>query len=327
MPDTPLGNKDGWSAGRIGCALALGAAAVVSVRGAWLDIAHIAWLDEESSQIWLVVPIMLLLLGIRREKLRATMPRSSFYGTLLVIVGWVLSWYGYFNAIQSLWHLGAVVLLVGAVWTALGTRVMLKALPAVMVALFFVPVPGRIRSEIAMPMQQATAVAAEAILVIFGQNVERTGMMLSFNGKAVVRIDEACNGMRMVFALLLVCYGYAMATPLKGYVRFLVIGLSPVLAVACNIIRVVPTALVYAHADQGTGDMVHDLSGWAMVFLAYGFLMGVFAILEWAEVPVMRGGNHPEPVEQSEPIAMTTSTTKQPTSPVRPRLSDEGGAA
>ncbi|MFI4859104.1 MAG: exosortase/archaeosortase family protein [Phycisphaerales bacterium JB063] len=328
MPDTRLSNKDGWTAGRIGCALALGAAAVLSVRGAWLDIAHIAWVDEESSQIWLVVPIMLLLLGVRRDKLRAVFPAASFYGTLLVVAGWGLSWYGYFNAIQSLWHLGAVVLLIGAVWTALGTRVMIKALPAVMVALFFVPVPGRIRSEIAMPMQQATAIAAEAILIIFGQNVERTGMMLSFNGKAVVRIDEACNGMRMVFALLLVCYGYAMATPLKGYVRFLVIGLSPALAVACNIIRVVPTALVYAHADQGTGDLVHDLSGWAMVFLAYGFLMGVFALLEWAEVPVMQGDGEPAALPAAPPAQATAPSPQRTTTPpVRPRLSDEGGAA
>ena len=34
--------------------------------------------------------------------------------------------------------------------------------------------------------------------------------------------------------------------------------------------------------------MVHDLSGWAMVFLAYGFLVGVFRVLEWAEIPVMQ---------------------------------------
>ena len=271
MPETGIGKQSGWTTGRIGCAVALGAAAVLSVRGAWLDIAHIAWVDEESSQIWLVVPIMVLLLAVRRDALKHLLPHSSFGGTLLVALGWAMSWYGYFHAIQSLWHLGAVVVTIGAVWTVFGNRVMLKALPAVMVALFFVPVPGRIRSEIAMPMQQATAVAAEAILVIFGQNVERTGMMLSFNGKPVVRIDEACNGMRMVFALLLVCYGYAMMTPLKGYVRVLVIGLSPALAVSCNIIRVVPTALVYAYADKGTGDMVHDLSGWAMVFLAYVF--------------------------------------------------------
>lgn len=296
MPETRVGKQDGWTAGRVGCAVALGAAAVLAVRGAWLDIAHIAWLDEESSQVYLVVPIMVLLLAVRREVLRRAVPASSIFGTLLVAAGWAMSWHGYFHAIQSLWHLGAVLLLVGAVWTVLGTGVMLRAMPAVLVAVFFVPVPGRVRAEIAMPMQQATAVAAEAVLVVLGQDVERTGMMLSFNGRAVVRIDEACNGMRMVFALLLVCYGYAMATPLKGYVRLLVIGLSPLLAVLCNIIRVVPTALVYAHADAETGDMVHDLSGWAMVFLAYGFLMGVFRILEWADVPVMQ----PEP-PQADP--------------------------
>lgn len=288
MPDIGHNRRDGWTAGRIGCAIALGLAAVVAVRGAWLDILHIAWVDEESSQVWLVVPVMVMLLAVRRKALSRAEPASSFFGSLLVAVGWAMSWYGYFHAIQSVWHLGAVVLLVGAVWTALGSRVMLRAMPALVVAAFFAPVPGRIRAEIAVPMQEATAVAAEVVLVTFGQDVERTGMMLSFNGRPVVRIDEACNGMRMVFALLLVCYAYAMATPLKGYVRLLVIGLSPLLAVVSNIIRVVPTALVYAYAEKDTGDMVHDLSGWAMVFLAYGFLAAIFRVLEWAEVPVLR---------------------------------------
>ena len=301
MPETGHIRQDGWTAGRIGCAIALGLAAVVAVRGAWLDILHIAWVDEESSQVWLVLPVMALLLAVRRKSLSQAEPMSSLFGTLLVAVGWAMSWYGYFHAIQSTWHLGAVVLLVGAVWTALGSRLMLRAMPALLVALFFVPVPGRIRAEIAMPMQQATAIAAEVVLVTFGQDVERAGQMLSFNGRPVVRIDEACNGMRMVFALLLVCYAYAMATPLKGYVRLLVIGFSPLLAVGCNIIRVVPTAVVYAYADQGTGDMVHDLSGWAMVFLAYGFLAAIFRTLEWAEVPVLRTGS-----PEADPAAITT---------------------
>jgi len=307
MSDIGHNRRDGWSAGRIGCAIALGVAALIAVRGAWLDILHIALIDEESSQVWLVVPIMVLLLAVRRKALAPIEPASSFVGPLLVVIGWAMSWYGYFHAIQSAWHLGAVVLLVGAVWTALGSRVMLRAMPALAVAVFFAPVPGRIRAEIAMPMQEATAVAAEVVLVTFGQDVERTGMMLSFNGRPVVRIDEACNGMRMVFALLLVCYAYAMAAPLKGYVRLLIIGLSPLLAVGSNIIRVVPTALVYAYAEKDTGDMVHDLSGWAMVFLAYGFLAAVFRLLEWAEVPVMRPAKpaaEPAPAPQKpRPIA------------------------
>lgn len=286
MPETGLRQQDGWTAGRIGCAIALGVAALVAMREAWLDILHIAWVDEESSQIWLVVPIIVLLLAIRRKALRESLPASSYFGTALAAFGWALSSYGYFNAIQSFWHLGAVMLLVGAVWAVLGSRVMWVALPAVMVALFFVPVPGRVRMEIALPLQQATAYAAEAVLVTLGQDAERTGMMLSFNGRPVVRIDEACNGMRMVFALLLVCYAFAMANPLRPALRFVVIALSPVLALLCNIIRVVPTALVYAYADEGTGDMVHDLSGWAMVFLAYGFLAALFRVLEWAEIPV-----------------------------------------
>jgi exosortase/archaeosortase family protein len=59
-----------------------------------------------------------------------------------------------------------------------------------------------------------------------------------------VAIGEACNGMRMTFALVLVSFAFALTTPLNGYVRVLIVLLSPVSAVIANVIRLVPTVWV-----------------------------------------------------------------------------------
>lgn len=287
-----------WPAGRIFAAGLLALCALAAGSWAWLDIAHIAQIDEESSQVLLALPVVGWLLWAYRKPILQTRPEASLLGPALVAVGWALSWYGYFHAAQSFWHLGAVIMLVGGVWAVLGDKVMLRSWPALVALLFLIPVPGRLRLELAVPLQELTARGAEFVLIMLGYSVQRTGLVLEYNGKPV-RIDEACNGMRMVFALLLVCYGYAMATPLRPYVRVIFIALSPLLAVGANIVRVVPTTIVYGTSGDTAGDTFHDMSGWAMIAVAFFLLMGIVRLLEWAELPVIvpesqRPGNRPD---------------------------------
>jgi exosortase len=109
---------------------------------------------------------------------------------------------------------------------------------------------------------------------------------LSINGMSVA-VAEACNGMRMVFALVLVSYAFAFGTPLRGYVRTIILMLSPVAALACNIPRLVATVLVYAYGgSKETGDWFHDIAGWFMLPFAFLLLLGITRALRWALLPV-----------------------------------------
>ena len=124
-----------------------------------------------------------------------------------------------------------------------------------------------------------------------GMMVDRHGNQLSLNGEDVY-IQEACNGMRMIITLILVSYVFAFATPLRGYVRLLVTGiLSPLTAIACNVIRLVPTVWMFGRAakDPALLDAAyrfHNTCGWVMLVVAFLLLMGVVRLLRWALVPV-----------------------------------------
>ena len=159
------------------------------------------------------------------------------------------------------------------------------ALPAVVALAALVPVPNLLRQDIALPLQKITANGAEIVLVAFGFDVQRLGQTLFYKDKPIT-IEEACNGMRMVFALLLVCYCFVMAQRFNPFARLVLIALSPLLAVLCNIIRVVPTVIIYGESGDAAGDMFHDLSGWAMIALAAVMLLGLIRVLRWAEVPI-----------------------------------------
>ena len=93
--------------------------------------------------------------------------------------------------------------------------------------------------------------------------------------------------MRMVFALLLVAYCFAFSLPLRQYVRVLVLVISPICAVICNIIRTVCAVWVYAHY-HASADLFHAVSGWVMLLVAFGLLLSIVRLMRWTLVPVTR---------------------------------------
>ena len=154
------------------------------------------------------------------------------------------------------------------------------------VMVFLVPVPGRLRQEIALPLQSwICANHRRNPLSLFGVPIEVQGISLVYNGQQV-NIAEACNGMRMVFTLVLVSYIFAFITPLRGYVRAIILAASPLTAIVCNVIRLIPTVWVFGHASTEFAERFHDVSGWVMLVVAFLLLMSIVRIMRWAMVPV-----------------------------------------
>jgi exosortase len=266
-------------------AVGLVLAGVFVTSDAWLDMARIAMRDEESSQILLVPVIAALMVWVRRRRLRHCRPVGQWIGPVIALLGAAIYVLGDMRLIQSFWHGGAVLVCVGCALTILGTDVLRNFFPVFLVLVFLVPVPGRIRYRVATPMQTATASVTQETCDVLGLPVDRSGNLLRFQGVDVA-IGEACNGMRMTFALMLVSAAFAFTTPLRGYVRLLIIVLSPLSAVLCNVIRLIPTVWVFGNCERPTAEWFHDISGWVMLFFAFLLLMGVIRLLRWITVPV-----------------------------------------
>lgn len=297
-------NKAQWTQMSL-IAVAMIIAGVFLTLDAWKDIYFIASKDEEASQVWLVPPVVAWLVYVRRGRFRNCRPLGSLSGAALVLFGWLLSYIGYYNNVQAFWHFGAVLVPVGAMVSVIGRDLIRKFFPAFLVLVFLVPVPGHIRQGISGPMMQKTAIVTESVTDFLGMPVERSGNQLTYNGQPL-NIAEACNGLRMVFSLLLVSYAFAFGEPLRHYVRLLILLASPISAIVCNVIRMIPTIWVYGHAqvilnffsikpskgqtisDMGKtlGDQFHNVAGWVMLIIAFLLLMGIIRILQWALLPV-----------------------------------------
>lgn len=262
-------------------------AAILVCFESWREIfLEFAYRDEEYQHIFIVPFVAVAMIWVRRMRFRHCRPTGTLLGPLLMLAGWALSYYGFNRQTTSAYHLGGVLVMLGAVVSVLGKTVLFRFAPAVLVLLFLVPVPGQLRQAIAIPLQDGTAQVSKFLLDLMGVESDLSGNLLTVNGKPVM-IAEACNGMRMVFPLLLIGYGFAFALPLRQSVRVLIILFSPVVAIACNVVRAVPTIWLAGNHPE-IYPAFHSYSGWVMLPIAFMLLLILIKILEWAMVPVKR---------------------------------------
>jgi exosortase len=276
-----------WNAWHALGAAVMAALGVAATFPAWADIFEIAYKDEEYSHIFLVPLVAIWMVWVRRARFRYCRVSGTGIGLLAAAVGWAVSSYGYHHGHQALWHGGAVMVVVGCILCVLGKQALFQFLPAVAVLVFIVPVPGLIRQRMAIPLQTWTAQISEVILEVAGIPVERSVNQLTVNGKPV-EIAEACNGLRMVWPLILMSYAFSFGLPLRNSVRLVLLLASPLSAIFCNVVRILPTIWVYSHHTDDVGRKFHDYSGWLMLPIAFLLLLGIIKMLDWALIPVRR---------------------------------------
>jgi len=265
-------------------ALLLGLGLWLNRQPLW-DILDIGLRDQDQTHIFLAPAVALWLVWLRRSRLRYVMVQPSFVGLAVAAFGWLLSWWGFQTGTQVAWHAGAVMSLLGIVLSMTGMTPVVLLGPVFAVLMFMLPIPGEIRHKIAWPMQTLATNFTHAMLELIGVSAIKTGNVIIINGEQVA-VGEACNGMRMVFALALVVYAIAFGWPLKAGTRAFLLAASPLIAIVCNVIRLVPTSLMFGYGGSELAQRFHWLAGWVMLPVAVVMLMALLRAIRWLEFPV-----------------------------------------
>ena len=256
-------------------AAALSLVATVAFVEVWIDILRMGATREELSYVLLAPAVIAWIAWGRRDRLAKCLMRGGWIGIVAILGGWLLHRYSY-GTDRFFWRVGAVAALGGAIVAALGRDVMWKFAPAFAAMAFLIPISPMGRYALAQPLQDATTVVTQESCEAIGLEVTRSGNLLTINGQPVT-VAEACNGMRMIVTLFMVCYVVAFTTPGAGpWSRLVVLALSPLVAIVANVIRLVPTVWLFGNSSPETAESFHELSGWVMTVLAFLTLMGVF---------------------------------------------------
>ncbi len=276
---------NGWRRSYVFGLIALAAAAVALTWRGWYDLGWLAVNDEESSHLMLVPMVVAYLLWQRWGTVLNSPPRIGWIGPVLLGLGIFVWEYGYRYDFRVGDHIGAVLVLAGTVACITGDRFVLRLWPVFLVLAFLIPVPYTIRVAIAVPLQRANAAVAYEILSVAGLEILRYGSVLELNGQQI-GVAEACNGMRSILAVLLVCYAMAFATQIRAWARLMLLLATPLIALSANIVRLLLTVLAYGFGSASTADTLHDLLGWATIALSFGFVWAVIALARWLMIPI-----------------------------------------
>jgi len=256
---------------------------------AWMDMYGRAISDTENGQALFAPVVAFYLFWVRRSRTQFIGYNPSFTGLAIIIAGYVALNWGIESNTLVVWHLGAIFMLIGSLLTIMGMEFLKQFAPALVALLFIIPTPGIVRIALAEPMQELATELTMGVLDGIGVNAIKQGLVIQVGNPPIdVAIGEACNGMRMVFALSLVVFGFVFSAPFRSEVRIGLLLISPLIALCCNIIRLVLTSIVYGFSTQGFADAFHWYSGLAMIPMSLIMLFGVIKILTWLDIPCMR---------------------------------------
>ena len=273
-----------WAPREIALAAILFGVAIWVGRDAFADIWRVGISHPDQTHILLVPFVAAWLLWVRRSRLRYLGYHPSLLGPVVIAIGWVMAWAGYETDIRVAWHVGAIMTVVGAVLSVVGKAALRQFLPVIGVLIFLVPVPAFVRTELAVPLQNMATATTHFFLDLFGILSTREGNVIVIKGQQVA-VGEACNGMRMVFSLTLVVYAFVFSISFKPTTRLVLLALSPVIALVCNVIRLIPTSLVYGYGTTEAAESLHNWAGWVMLPIAVLIMMAILRVFHWLELP------------------------------------------
>jgi exosortase len=149
------------------------------------------------------------------------------------------------------------------------------------------PWPHRIQTQISLPLQQWATGSAVFCLELLGYEVTQDGNVINM-GNTSVAVAEACNGLRMVTAFLVISALMVLLTRRDLWEKLVVLVSSLPIAYLCNVIRLTVTAMLYkVIASESVRDMIHSSAGYAMMPLALAFVVGEFWLLKQLTAPPM----------------------------------------
>lgn len=265
----------------VGCLLV-----IVAFRSPLLDVYHLSLRNSDLSYVWLVPFLAGYLAWIRRIRWRTWHHRPSWIGVAIVVAALVLSWYGRYYDILVFWHVGAPIALIGVLVSVFGAGILRAFGPALLVLCAVAPVPGVVRRQLAIPLQDLASHITTFVLDSFDVPVRSVGHLIEINGIAVA-VGEACNGMKLILPLLLIIFTLVFSLSLRGAARAALIAMSIPLALVVNIVRLLPTAIAYGYFPD-SAETVYRISGFVMIPLAILMMLGLLRFLEAIDVPVAR---------------------------------------
>jgi exosortase len=264
------------------------------------------WQTNEDYSAGQLVPIVAVFLLWRERRALRQYPLAPCWwgGVALLVLAQIARTYGLLSLRSSPEWYALVLTVAGLVLMVAGWQVFRRILWILLLLFLMVPLPGRVHNLISGPLQNIATTGSVLFLEAFGVSVSQQGNVVMLNGDMPIAVAEACSGLRMLMAFVIVAAFIAYMVKRPRWQKAILLGSSIPVAVVCNMIRIFATAMLMLYVSVETAQkFFHDFAGFVMMPVAVLLLFGEIWLMDRVVVP--------EPnLHQGRPIAQVKSAAR-----------------
>jgi len=259
-----------WSSGRLPLGLAVLALLSITTWSYWPTGVGLfnAWQSSDDYSAGQLVPLVaVFFIWRKRSVLRhcALVP-CWWAGIPLLMVTQIAAIYGLLSFRFSVERYSLVPTIAALILLVLGRRVF-RCLFWILLFLFLMfPLPGFLHRMISDPLQRIATTGSVFLLEAVGVPVGQQGNIVILNDDIPMAVAEACSGLRMLTAFIIVAAFVAYVVKRSRLQKAVLVVSSIPIAVISNMIRIFLTAIVMLYVSVEVGEkFFHDFAGLVMM--------------------------------------------------------------
>jgi exosortase len=237
--------------------------------------------NDDYSAGQLVPLVAVFLLWRDRKALGKCLLRPCWlWGMALLLLAQAARAYGLLFMFESAERYSLVLTAAGLVLTVAGWQVFRRVKWILLLLFLMIPFPGRIHNLISGPLQRMATTGSVFLLEAFGVRVSQEGNVVTLNGNTPLAVAEACSGLRMLTAFIIVAAFIACMVNRSRLQKVVLLLSSIPVAVLCNVVRIFVTAVLMVLVSAAVAQkFFHDFAGLVM--------MPIAVVLMFAEIWLM----------------------------------------
>ena len=232
-----------------------------SLYGSWFDVR--AYMEHGI----LVMPAAGYMVWTKRARIAQIPAKPSMWSIPLLVWGAAQASLGI--AAHWIWvsRTAFLISLVGCIAALFGLQMVRElGYPLATLILMIAP-PTFIYERLTLSLQLLASRLGEGILETLGYSVMREGNILEMVGMKL-SVEEACSGIRSLFAILFVCVLYNYFFVQGNVTRMVILVMAVPMAILGNVGRIVATGIASQRNVALARGAAHDAFGYASVTLA-----------------------------------------------------------
>jgi len=262
------------------------------------------WQGNDDYSAGQLVPLVaVFLLWVERERLKVCTLRPCGWGIGIVLLAVVARAFGLLFMFESAERYSLPLVIAGLVLLVAGRQVFRVVSWILLILFLMVPFPGKIHNMISGPLQRLATTGSVFLLEAFGVRVSQQGNVVMLNQSISMSVVEACSGLRMLMAFIIVAAFIAYMVKRSRCQKAILFLSSIPVAVVCNVIRLSVTGMLFLLASTELAEkFFHDFAGLVMMPAAVLLMFGELWLMDMLIVPEKTPQIHEELVIQAKKV-------------------------